>query len=145
MNAEHIVNYMNAIFERQAFEKNYIQKGGDISLLVWKQGDDGKGRYDPNWSLIANDDPVYKEKISQQAEQVTACLISWLECAKTKMISDGYILMPKEPTQVLIDNEMEGKVLPAVMGSHERAVENFKIRYRKMIAAQSKTDLHTTD
>lgn len=46
-----------------------------------------------------------------------------------------HIVMPIEPTELMIAVEMEGRVLPAVMGAHEKVVNNFKARYAKLIKA----------
>lgn len=126
--------------ERHLFEANYVKNGGDLQFLKWDECDDGAGDYQPDWEKIglvdhktSFDEHEFGEKIMQHAEHVRSCLMSWAECAKSKAIPDGYVLMPIEPTQNLIDQEMEGKVLPAVMGAYERAVDNFKNRYSKLI------------
>lgn len=54
-----------------------------------------------------------------------------------------HIVMPIEPTDLMIAVEMEGRVIPAVVGAEGRVINNFKSRYAKMIkAAQVKITDH---
>jgi hypothetical protein len=121
------------VVDRKAFEENYKAIGGSLNLLKWDECSDGTGIYQPDYENIDSDDPVYLEDIKDMAENASSSFALWSQCLKFNAIPDGYVLMPTEPTQELIDQEMEGKVLPAVMGAYERAVDNFKKRYSKMI------------
>lgn len=83
--------------ERQAFERNFVECGGYLDDLVWKECNDGNGTYQPNWSQrhfeLGED-----EAVIELASHVTAGLTSWIECAKSKTIPKGYVLVPSEPT-----------------------------------------------
>ncbi|ENU80037.1 hypothetical protein F975_01789 [Acinetobacter sp. ANC 3789] len=83
--------------ERQAFERNFVECGGYLDDLVWEECNDGNGTYEPNWSerhFELGED----EAVIEHASHVTALLMSWLECAKSKTIPKGYVLVPSEPT-----------------------------------------------
>lgn len=51
-----------------------------------------------------------------------------------KCAPQDHVVVPKEPTQEMIDNYMKGKVLPAYVGSYEEAVKRYKESYAKMIS-----------
>lgn len=130
---------MNAELECKAFAENYITNGGSLEYLKLEEYEDGSFSYQADWIAIEEagiEDFEFTNNITEHAKHVTGRLIAWLECAKAKLIPEGYVLMPKEVNQELIDLEMQGKVLPAVMGSYERAVNNFKVRYKAMLEKQ---------
>ncbi len=130
---------MNAELECIAFADNYITNGGSLQYLKLEVYEDGAFSYQTDWNAIEEagiEDFEFTNNITEHAKHVTGRLITWLECAKAKVIPEGYVLMPKEVNQELIDFEMQGKVLPAVMGSYERAVNNFKVRYKAMLEKQ---------
>ena len=87
--------------ERQAFERNFIECGGTLAYLEWNECDDECGTYQPDWETIQEaeiDDHEFDEMIMDRAERTTICLMAWLECAKSKTIPKGYVLVPSEPT-----------------------------------------------
>lgn len=127
------------VLDRKAFEENFIIIGGSLNHLKWDECSDGTGIYQPDFENIESNDSKYLDSIKVLADNATSSLALWSHCVKLNAIPEGYILMPIEPTQELIDQEMEGKVLPAVMGAYERAVDNFKKRYAKMVNTLKKT------
>lgn len=138
---------MNVELECKAFAENFIAKGRSLQYLKIEESEDGTLSYQPDWNAIEEagiDDFEHTNEIAEHAEYVTVCLRVWLECAKTKVFPEGYVLMPKDPSEDLIELEMQGKVLPAVMGSYERAVDNFKTRYKAMLEKQEKINKQTS-
>lgn len=114
--------------ERPLFEANYIKNGGDLEFLTWDECDSGAGDYQPNWEKIgliahknALDENEFDEKIIQHAEHVTSCLMSWVECAKSKAIPDGWLLAPKEP------NEKQQRTAILINNSGGSAIDAYKM------------------
>lgn len=137
---------MNVELECKAFAENYIAKGRSLEYLKIEQSEDGTLSYQPDWNALEEagiDDFEHTNDLAEHAEYVTICLRAWLDCAKTKAVPKGYVLMPKEVSQELIEHEMQGKVLPAVVGSYERAVESFKHRYKSMLEKQEEINQKT--
>lgn len=100
---------MNNDVERLAFEQNFVKNGGSLALLKWDACDDGAGTYQPDWIAI-KESGIHRDELSeygdimlQKAERVSICLLSWLECAASKQIPDGFILMPKQATPEMLD------------------------------------------
>ena len=55
----------------------------------------------------------------------------------------GFVLMPREPSQAIIDAHMKGKVILAYVGAYENAVDHFKKEYAEIIkAAQGESFAH---
>lgn len=113
--------------ERPLFEANYIKNGGDLQLLIWDECDDGAGNYQPNWEEIglidhktSFDEHEFGEKIMQHAEHVHSCFMSWVECAKSKTIPDGWILAPKEP------NEKQKRTAMFITAQNGNAIDAYK-------------------
>lgn len=125
--------------ETKAFQKAYLLSGGCLNFLTLVDCDDDIGEYKPDWNRLEKEDVQNDADLSYlitHAKEVTTCLKVWIGYVKFNAIPEGYVLMPKEATQELIEHEMQGKVLPAVMGSYERAVDNFKTRYKAMVEKQ---------
>ncbi|ENU92100.1 hypothetical protein F971_01987 [Acinetobacter vivianii] len=113
--------------ERPLFEANYVQKGGDLQYLKWDECDNGSGDYQPNWEEIglidhetSFDEHEFNENIVQHAEHVNSCLMSWVECAKSKAIPDGWILAPKEP------NEKQSRTAMFITAQSGNAIAAYK-------------------
>lgn len=71
--------------ERPLFEKNYTECGGQLQFLRWEECSDGNGTYQPNWETFGYENSHEDDEgILEQAEHVTSCLSSWIECAKLK-------------------------------------------------------------
>ena len=92
--------------ERPLFEAHYVKANGDLQFLKWVEYDDGLCVYEPDWEKIgllvhtnSSDEDKFGENIMQHAHHVRSCLMSWVECAKSKAIPDGWVLAPKEPTE----------------------------------------------
>lgn len=71
--------------ERPLFEKNYIETGGHILFLKWEETRDGSGSYQVDWDAVAQMDdynPDFEEQLELQADNLTSCLMSWIESAK---------------------------------------------------------------
>lgn len=91
--------------ERPLFEENYLKLGGRLQYLKWDECDDGTGSYQADWDAISKaniSDSEFDEQIMEHAEHVTSCLHSWVECAKSKAIPEGWVLVPKEPTEHML-------------------------------------------
>ena len=56
----------------------------------------------------------------QHAEHVRSCLMSWVECAKSKAIPNGWILAPKEP------NEKQKRTAMFVTAQNGNAIDAYK-------------------
>ena len=108
--------------ERPVFEANYVKNGGDLQFLKWDECDDGTGDYQPDWEKIGLIDP--ETSFDEHAEHVRSCLMSWVECAKSKTIPDGWVLVPKEP------NEKQQRTAMFVTAQGKNAID----AYREMIA-----------
>jgi len=109
--------------ERPLFEANYVKNGGDLQYLKWDECDDGAGSYQADWEAISEadiDDPEFDEEIQEHANHVTSCLHSWVECAKSKAIPDGWILAPKEP------NEKQKRTAMFITASNGNAIDAYK-------------------
>ena len=97
--------------ERSLFEANYVKNGGgDLQFLKWDECDDGVGDYQPDWEKIglvnhktSYDEHEFGEKITEYAKHVQSCLMSWVECAKSKAIPEGYYLMPIQPCEKMLE------------------------------------------
>lgn len=90
--------------ERPLFEANYVKNGGDLHFLKWSETHDGAGDYQPDWEKLAElnhvsfpEENAHIDKVTAHGEHVLSCLMSWVECAKSKAIPDGYYLMPIQP------------------------------------------------
>ncbi|SSR05700.1 hypothetical protein [Acinetobacter baumannii] len=71
--------------ERQLFEKNFVENGGELRFLKWDECSDGNGSYEIDWDKFGIiNDPEDDDAIDDYAEHVTSCLMSWVECAKIK-------------------------------------------------------------
>ncbi|MCP0917738.1 hypothetical protein MUB04_14480 [Acinetobacter indicus] len=91
--------------ERPLFEANFIKLGGQLQYLKWEECRDGTGSYQADWDAIQEadiEDTEFDEQIQEHAEHVTGCLHSWVECAKSKAIPDGYFLMPMQPSEEML-------------------------------------------
>ena len=101
--------------ERPLFEANYVKNGGNLKLLKWAECLDGTGMYEIDWKQVEQEqhegeieESHFVNEVMAQAELVQACLMSWIECAKSKAIPQGYYLMPIQPSEeMLSDAEKE--------------------------------------
>lgn len=125
---EPLFDYIQLIkHERPLFEANYTKNGGDLQFLTWDECDDGAGDYQPNWGEIglidhktALDEHEFGENIMQHASHVRSCLMSWVECAKSKAIPDGWVLAPKEP------NDKQKATAMLVISKGGNAIDAYK-------------------
>lgn len=111
---------IDRIAEREAFAANYVEMGGRMQFLEWDGCEDGAGTYKPDWAAIAEagiSSFDFDEEIQEHAEHVTGCLMAWLQCAETKAIPEGYVLMPIEPSE---------KALKFLGGSKQEATMIYK-------------------
>lgn len=95
--------------ERPLFEENFISNGGNLEFIKWEKCTNGTGDYQPDWdkiSLINHDDTLsehtFNENIIAHAQHVKSCLMTWVECAKSKEIPKGYYVMPLQPTEDML-------------------------------------------
>lgn len=113
--------------ERPLFEANYLKNGGDLEFLIWDECDNGAGDYQPNWEKIGlvdheNDyaEHEFGEKMMEHAKHVHSCLMSWVECAKSKAAPDGWILAPKEP------NDKQKRTAMFITSTNGNAIDAYK-------------------
>lgn len=83
--------------ERPLFEANYVQMGGNLKHIKWSECSDGTGLYLADWESLEGLDSETEEAATENAEHLTGCLLSWVACAKSKAIPEGYFLMPSQP------------------------------------------------
>lgn len=114
--------------ERPLFEAYYVKNGGVLQFLKWDECSDGAGDYQPDWEKIGLLDHEtdyteheFGERIMQHAEHVYSCLMSWVECAKSKAIPDGWLLAPKEP------NEKQQRTAILINHSGGSAIDAYKM------------------
>ncbi len=113
--------------ERPLFEAYYVKNGGDLQFLKWEECSDGAGDYQPDWEKIGLLDHEtdyaeheFGEEITEHAEHVQSCLMSWVVCAKSKAIPDGWILAPKEP------NEKQKRTAMFITAQNGNAIDAYK-------------------
>lgn len=93
--------------ERPLFEDNYIRLGGSLQYIKWEECDDGAGTYQVDWLKLPKEElhkGTLEEEVTARAKLVTNCLFSWVECAKSKVIPEGYYLMPLQPDEEMLKN-----------------------------------------
>lgn len=90
-------------FERPFFEANYIACGGKLDFIKWSECSDGTGNYGVDWAAVSDANIIgaeFDDRITEHAEHVTGCLMSWVQCALTKLPPEGWILAPLEPNDM---------------------------------------------
>lgn len=109
--------------ERPLFEANYVLLGGSLQFLKWEECDNGTGTYQPDWEAISDSnisESNFDEEILEHSNIVDSCLHSWVECAKSKAIPDGWVLAPKEP----IEKQKKAATLVTLSGGN--AIDAYK-------------------
>lgn len=93
------------IAERAAFEKDFMQRGGQLNYLKWVELKDQTAAYQVDWTAIEDaniSEPEFNESIQSQAEYASGCLESWVGCAKSKANAQGFFTIPSMPDKDMI-------------------------------------------
>lgn len=120
--------------ERPFFEANYIANGGQLTYLKWDECHDGTGCYAVDWAAVDKADLVGAElddRLTEHAEHVTGCLMSWVQCALMKLPPEGWVLAPLEP------NEEQKRVASINTHSEITSVHAYRIMMSALVKPTS--------